>query len=207
MEREKERLEAFLSGVSREGSTSWDPRYIVHTKCGSSDCKGETNLTYPYCLECTKTTLRLTVKASSLKDAGFGLFAWSPGEAGPVFRAGERIGEYRGRKVTVREARQLEDSAKCYLIEAQTNSVSYHDGSMTTTGVCRYINDPNDSALCNADFNYVVPPPYAAPSSKLKNDKVRCVLIVAIRDIAHNEEIYMSYGNERWMAHCAKGPP
>lgn len=146
----------------------------------------------------------LRVAGSTLGLAAlFGLFAWREGEE-PVFRKGSRIGTYGGRKLSRKEVSTLDNRNRCYLLVTETNNITYTDGSSTSAGVCRYINDSGDDNRNNAEFRFEVPVPYAAPCSTLKNDKYREIIIVALRDIFHGEEIFMSYGNEKFIPRIAQ---
>lgn len=183
------------------GSTSLNPNYIVEQKCCTPDCPLRTNLTFPHCATCTRTVEGLHVGGTTLgiHKALFGLFAWRENAIQPVFRKGSCIGIYNGKKVTGAHVATMNNEDKCYLLITQTNKITYADGSSTSTGVCRYINDPGDLEKCNAEFKFVVPIPYAPPSPKRKNDHVRVIMIIALRDIFHGEEIFMSYGNTRFI--------
>ena len=174
--------------------------YIANDPCAIPACPRRTNLTYPYCEDCTISEQNLRVAGSTLGlEALFGLFAWKEG-GGPVFRKGQFIGVYGGKRLARREVAQLDARNKCYLIETQTNNVTYTDGSSTTAGVCRFINDPGDADKCNAEFRFEVPAPYASPTATKKNDKYRAIIVVALRDIFHKEEIFMDYGNDKFIA-------
>ena len=141
----------------------------------------------------------LRVAGSTLGlNALFGLFAWHEG-AKPLFVKGSRIGIYGGRKLRRTDVATMDDRNRSYLLVTETNNTTYTDGSSTSAGVCRFINDPGDDNKYNAEFVFHVPTPYAAPSSRKKNDQFREVIVVAIKDIFHGEEIFMSYGNESFI--------
>ena len=123
-------------------------------------------------------------------EALFGLFAWREGDARVVFSKGSRIGVYGGERLTREKVAVSDERNRCYLVETQTNNITYTDGSSTAAGVCRFINDPGDDGKYNAEFFFHVPTPYAAPTAARKNDKYREVIVVATRDIFHGEEIF-----------------
>ena len=121
------------------------------------------------------STAKVVPRPSSEPGAGMGLFV-SETEG---FAKGSRIIEYTGRVLTFKEARVLRD--RTYL---KAVSLDRHiDGSSAEASVAKFINDSLDKGKINCAF---------------KKDGGR-VFVVATRDLAPGEELFVSYGRAHWI--------
>lgn len=137
----------------------------------------------PLCAEHTKTQFHVIVKKSLIPNAGKGLFAWSPqGNANDVvFKKGDFICIYGGEQITVAELERrypgditgpyaLRNGAKCKGHYVEDAACVRGIGSLANHG-------GNDS---NAEYEYMTNP--------------KGFILVASRDIRHDEEILCNYG-------------
>lgn len=115
------------------------------------------------------------VRQSRIPNSGDGLFASRD------FAAGDALGEYRGRVLTLLQAHRLED--RDYLMGGF--GINAHvDARFAVDAPARYVNDHFDKSRLNAEFH---------------KDKARKrALLVATRPIKRGEEIYASYGESYW---------
>ena len=117
----------------------------------------------------------LYVQTSMIPDAGRGLFAKLK------ILKGSTICEYTGSHLTLLQTIRLKD--KTYLMGGF--GMNCHIDALDHPDVlARYINDARDPLKQNARF------------VKLKPE--RKALVVALRDIEPDEEIYASYGEVYW---------
>jgi SET domain-containing protein len=139
-------------------------------------CKRVTSLTHPYCSQHTVRVLGVKVATSSIKGAGYGLFA------ARNFDVGDRIVEYKGEVITQEEydARYNETNMGAYGIEL--NDTHVIDAARTSSGVARYACSYHGSKAKKPNAEYV-------------SDEER-VWIVALRPIKAGEEIFTDYGEE-----------
>lgn len=115
------------------------------------------------------------VRPSLIPNSGNGLFAARD------FEAGEPLGEYRGRVLSLLQAHRLED--RDYLMGGFGLN-SHVDARFALDAPARYVNDNFDKSQLNAEFH---------------KDKARKrAILVATRFIKRGEEIYASYGESYW---------
>lgn len=121
--------------------------------------------------------LGVEVRRSRIPDSGDGLFAARD------FDAGELLGEYRGRVLSLLQATRLQD--RDYLMGGF--GINAHvDARFALDAPGRYVNDHFDKARLNAHF---------------EKDRVRKrARLVASRPIRRGEEVYASYGEGYWRA-------
>eukprot|EP00941_MAST-03F_sp_MAST-3F-sp1_P004107 g4107.t1 len=120
----------------------------------------------------------LKVKPSGIQGAGLGLFATRN------FRKDELLCVYRGREVSFTQLLNMDMKDKDYVMGGF--GMNCHiDAAKHPEVLARYINDKYQvSGASNVHF------------VKLKRYKV--ALVVALRDIECNEELYASYGSGYW---------
>ena len=121
--------------------------------------------------------LGVEVRKSRIPNSGDGLFAARD------FAAGELLGEYRGRVLSLLQATRLQD--RDYLMGGF--GINAHvDARFALDATGRYVNDHFEKARLNAHF---------------EKDKVRKrARLVASRPIRRGEEVYASYGEGYWRA-------
>lgn len=125
--------------------------------------------------------MALKVKKSTLPNAGKGLFTTTP------IKKGERIIEYLGEIIDWKEyEKRVERDEDGYLFFI--NKKYCIDAFNTPEHIARYANDAQGLSKVkglnnNASYEIV--------------DKTRC-FIIAKRDIAKGEEIFVSYTKEYW---------
>ena len=117
------------------------------------------------------------VRLSLIPNSGYGLFASRD------FAAGEELGTYRGRVLSLLQAHLLED--RDYLMGGF--GINAHvDARFALAAEGRYVNDNFDKSRLNAEFH--------------KDKVARTARVVATRAIRAGEEIYASYGETYWRA-------
>ncbi len=122
--------------------------------------------------------LGLEVRESSIPGAGRGLFATAP------FAAGTVIAHYTGTVLRSAEAVKLKD--KSYLMRLGPQCyIDSSDEAAHGHVLARYINDARNPARTNVVFDK-------------KPDELRA-LVVATRDIAAEEELFVDYGRWYWL--------
>jgi uncharacterized protein len=124
---------------------------------------------------------KLRVKRSTLPGAGKGLFTTVP------FKKGERIAEYKGKKMTWARAEKLSDERNGYVFYFNKKHVI--DAWNTKRGVAHFANDAKGITRVKGLTN----------NSEYVTSKGRC-FIEATRDIQSGEEIFVGYGAEYWQA-------
>ena len=115
------------------------------------------------------------VRRSRIPRSGDGLFASRD------FAAGEQLGEYRGRVLSLLQATRLED--RDYLMGGFGIN-SHVDARFALDAPARYVNDNFDKSKLNAEFE--------------KDKAAKRAKLVATRAIRRGEEIYASYGESYW---------
>jgi SET domain-containing protein len=119
---------------------------------------------------------RLIVAPTSLPNCDFlGLYA------GRALVKGEVVCKYIGDRYRTIEAIRLKD--KSYLM--RLGEQSYVDAEPHKDVFARYMNDCINPTGWNVEF--------------LKLPDKGCALVVALRDIAVHEELFVSYGKRYWM--------
>lgn len=121
----------------------------------------------------------LKVKRSTLPGAGKGLFTTVS------IKKGEKIAEYRGRKMTWAQAQRLPDERNGYLFYFNRNHVI--DAWNTKRGVAHFANDARGLTKIVGLKN----------NSEYVTEGKRC-FIQAARNIEAGEEIFVGYGAEYW---------
>lgn len=124
------------------------------------------------------------VRPSSVADAGSGLFALRP------FEAGEKVCDYRGKVLSLAQAMRLEN--RDYLMGGFGLNV-HVDASEAYSIPGRYVNDSGDVSRINAKF--------------VKHPELRKATVVAIRRIESGDEIFASYGETYWRCRREKNSP
>ena len=120
----------------------------------------------------------LEVRASRIPNAGDGLFTTRE------FAAGEVLGEYYGRVLSLLQVMKLQN--RDYVMGG-FGSINVHvDARFALNSPARYVNDNFDTSALNARFD------------KLKAQ--RRARLVATRPIKAGEEVYASYGEAYWRA-------
>ncbi|MCD6066645.1 MAG: hypothetical protein K0S33_1471 [Bacteroidetes bacterium] len=124
--------------------------------------------------------MALKVKKSTLPDAGKGLFTTTP------IKKGERIVEYLGEIIDWKEyERRVAKDEDGYLFFV--NKKHCIDAFNTPQHVARYANDAQGLSKVKGLKN----------NSVYETEGNRC-FIIAKKDIAKNEEIFVSYTKEYW---------
>ena len=122
----------------------------------------------------------LRVGPSTIEGAGDGLFVTR------AHRAGDMLCVYRGTALTLAKVLKMSVSDRDYTVGGF--GLNLHiDAKPHPHIVARFIND-----------NFRVPGASNAKFVKIKQDK--CALVVATRDLAAGEEIFISYGDGYWRA-------
>lgn len=141
----------------------------------------------PFCKEHTKTELKLVVKRSRIPGAGDGLFAWSlnrnPTSNDVVFVKGDRICYYWGEHISVKELdrRYPGNIIGPYAIRnGEKGKGRYVEHAACVRGIGSLANH-GGKHQSNAEYHYL-------------RDPKRFVL-VALRNIHHDEEILLDYGD------------
>lgn len=154
---------------------------------GGGTCRRRTCKYGPQCWQHTRKNFGVTVKRSTIRGAGLGLFAYKS------FNAGDNIVRYTGKKKT--RARLDEqypgDTLAPYAVALSTDPAHVIDSRKTSSGVARYANDagyrPNSNRYHrnrnNAEFD--------------ENDD-GVIMIKAKRNIPRGSEIFVEYGPEYW---------
>jgi len=121
-------------------------------------------------------TERLCVRKSLLAGAGCGLFVKTP------FFKGEVVCDYKSPEgiMATAEAMKLEDKSYLMRLGPQT----YVDLRQHPSAVARYVNDCRDTSAHNAQF--------------VKIPKEGRAEVVATRNIAQDEEVFVDYGRWYW---------
>jgi SET domain-containing protein len=121
---------------------------------------------------------------------GYGLYAYGKDSNGvlldtkPVFKPWDIICSYNG-KVLGKDEKEASNSR--YIIE-YTETGLYLDGEDRTSCMARYINDPS----------WRLDPQYSMiPNAKFMS-MGNVIIVVAICDIYHGEEIFAEYGEDYW---------
>jgi hypothetical protein len=119
----------------------------------------------------------LVVRLSTIPLAGRGLFTTR------AFPAGSVVCVYTGEVLKTAVAIALPDKAYLMRLGPQTyiNATEAEHGHV----LARYINDCRNDALLNVTF--------------VKLPEERCAHVVALRDIAAGEELFVSYGRWYWL--------
>jgi SET domain-containing protein len=121
----------------------------------------------------------LVIKRSTLPGTGKGLFT-------KVFiPKGTRITEYKGKKMTWKEAEALPDEHNGYVFWFSNRHVI--DAWKTTKGIAHFANDAKG----------LVKLPGIVNNSEYVTEKGRCY-IASTRDIPAGSEILVAYGPEYW---------
>ena len=115
------------------------------------------------------------VRQSRIPNSGDGLFA------ARNFAAGEILGEYRGRVLSLLQATRLED--RSYLMGGFGLN-AHVDARFALDAPGRYVNDNFDKTMLNAEF--------------VKDKAAKRASLVALRAIRRGEELYASYGESYW---------
>ena len=120
----------------------------------------------------------IEARASRIANAGDGLYATRD------FAAGEVLGQYYGRVLSLLQVMKLEN--RDYVMGG-FGSINVHvDARFALDSPARYVNDNFDTSALNARFD------------KLKEQ--RRALLVATRPIKAGEEVYAAYGEAYWRA-------
>lgn len=126
-------------------------------------------------VELDPTPVRLRVAESRIPAAGLGLFA------AESIAEGAAVCDYVGEVLPTREAIKLGD--KTYLM--RLGPQVYVDARADARVAARYINDARNPSRWNVRFD--------------KRPEERRAVVVATRDIAEGEELYVSYGAWYWL--------
>jgi SET domain-containing protein len=121
----------------------------------------------------------LVIKKSTLPGSGKGLFTKVD------IAKGERIAEYKGKRMTWAEAQKLPDYRNGYLFYFTRNNVI--DAWGTRKGVAHFANDARGIVRVNGIRN----------NSEYVTEGAHC-FIEASRNIRAGEEILVGYGPEYW---------
>lgn len=150
-------------------------RCIDHTKAGTQ-CKRHCIIGSPYCFTHLKYNHHLTIKKSTIPNAGSGLFAIDPKDQSHkvIFKTGETIARYKGEIINLQELNErYGEYTAPYTIQISNNR--YEDASKIR-GIGSIANTkPNHN---NATISI-----YQGYAS-----------IKATKNIYNNEEIFLSYG-------------
>ena len=122
----------------------------------------------------------LAVRASTIPNAGDGLFYKPHCKPHNVIHAGSTICFYTGHRHNFLSQKYLQD--KSYLL-CVSGDILVDPGPVITIKA-RYINDPLNDQFVNCKF---VP----------QSEQFRCA-VVATRDIIPGEELFVSYGEMYW---------
>ena len=154
-------------------------RCEADTKSGNQ-CKSRTCFGLPYCWRHLEQNLHLKIKPSSVPNAGKGLFAFSRqhGSNEVVFKRGQKIADYHGKKITHAELnRRYGDLTAPYaLTNGKTRGVE--DGACHR-GVGNLPNHHSDNHNAELDV-----------------DRRRVLIVRAIENIKNGTEIFVDYGDK-----------
>lgn len=128
----------------------------------------------------------LVVRKSKIPNAGQGLFYEAPRMLEPII-AGSVICYYTGHRHDFLSQKTLHD--KSYLLNIAAGI--FVDPGPLLSIKARYINDPLNEKVVNCEFK---------PDPK----HFRCA-VVALRDISHGEELFVSYGEQYWSQYKGSG--
>ena len=157
-----------------------------------------TSLVHPYCLGCLPAALHLTIKVSTLRKAGRGLFACDPDATNRqiVFAKGEFIAPYLGEPITLAGLKSR------YFDAASDPGIEY----VSTPYVAGNGRLHFDGALLRG------PAVYCNDARGTRHRNTACIrwnargapCLYATADIANGQEIFTGYGAVYWAAHQLK---
>ena len=126
------------------------------------------------------------VRISSLKGAGYGVFATKSFRATKTFRDEETkiIMHYRGKKIIKKLDLPIDTTFIAEVINENGDTI-YIDASDENSCLGRYLNDPRKDSLVNAKIVW----------SKTRNYAV----VYASADINIGDEIFISYDDSHWI--------
>lgn len=125
-----------------------------------------------------KKNKKVIVKKSSIKNAGLGVFAVS------TIEKGERLGEYTGKIVTVKDYSRLKNTEYCFQVSIKGRPLHYIDG-----------NRKSWPSLING----------AKTKTQMKLVNVlayqyrKKIFLKALRSIKPGEELILDYGKSYWV--------
>jgi len=136
-------------------------------------CKNRTCVVGPYCWLHTKVDKGFIVKASTIPNAGKGLFA------SKEFKKGEEIGQYTGDKLTRNQADAIPDAQGAYILCHIDECV---DARRTNSTPLRYMNDPRGTGK-RSNARFVASNRFAVRTTK---------------KVKKGEELLVEYGRRYW---------
>jgi hypothetical protein len=122
------------------------------------------------------------IKQSNIKDAGKGLFATRD------FKKGEKIADYTGDLVLVKDGNDNEPSGNLSHYILELTQVIGIDAARTNTAAGRMVNDARRTEY-NNNVRFSC------------NQINKTAKLIALRNIKKGEEFYVSYGKNYWPAH------
>lgn len=158
-------------------------------------CGAVTALVHPYCAACLPAALRVTIKSSTVRRAGLGLFACDPGrpKRAVVFRAGDFIAPYLGEQISdAKLAHRYFDAVSDRSIEyirtpyGAGNGRTHVDGAIFR-GPAVYSNDAKGTRR--------------QANARIRRDRSGAVGLYARRVIRNGDEIFTRYGARYWEAY------
>ena len=163
--------------------------FVQIRQCQAKDCYKKTNI-QPYCELHRKEILKLSVKKSTIPEAGMGLFAFKEKEK-IVFNEGDLIGFYQGEVLNDKQLRERygakfdkTDEKWFTPYTAKAGNVFIDSIIIRTTMSC--MNDMREDWKSNVIEKY-----------DEKKNNLKCI---AKKNIYHGDELFVTYGISYWLS-------
>lgn len=150
--------------------------------CAHSGCHRKVTIGLPYCWEHNESVLHLAIRDSNIKEAGLGVYAYheSENDKSVVFKKGDRIVQYDGDTLNKEQLNELYGKYTApYCV--QLSKDKFVD-SATYRCLAACINHHPQGSNVSMQV--------------LGRGPTRQVWIVATKSIYHDDELYMSYGQQ-----------
>lgn len=125
-----------------------------------------------------KKNKKVVVKKSSIKNAGLGVFAVS------TIEKGEKIGEYTGKIVTVKDYSGLKNTEYCFQVSINGKPLHYIDGNR------KYWPSLINGAKTKTQMKLV---------NVMSYQYRKKIFLKALRSIKPGEELILDYGKSYWV--------
>lgn len=190
-----------------------------YTRPNGTRCKRTTCRNPYYCYQHLESVAGLRIKKSNIENAGYGLFATRKLDKNSLIPYSKIILDNETVEKMWPDDVVAKYTFKCENGKNDTRRI-YYDGTSTQTGPARYINDPGDEKMVNAEFEdcnlkgieHVSRINDVDELEKTENIKVNALHFIdgeavninpylsvrLTKDVQAGEEIYISYGTEYW---------